>query len=48
VTRQRSVKANFLDPELMRRVWAIDVLECPRCKGRMKKRFDENIAQGKR
>jgi hypothetical protein len=27
---------NYSWAELMRRVWAIDVLECPRCKGRMR------------
>ena len=27
---------NYSWAELMRRVWGIDVLECPRCKGRMR------------
>ena len=27
---------NYTWPELMKRVWELDVLECPRCRGRMK------------
>jgi hypothetical protein len=27
---------NYTWSELMKRVWALDVLECPRCQGRMR------------
>src|SRR5262249_27229367 len=27
---------NYTSAELMKRVWALDVLECPRCRGRMR------------
>jgi hypothetical protein len=27
---------NYSWAELMKRVWAVDVLECPRCRGRMR------------
>jgi len=27
---------NYTWAELMKRVWELDVLECPRCRGRMK------------
>ena len=33
---QRIRSRNYSWAELMRRVWALDVLECPRCFGRMK------------
>ena len=29
-------RRNYTWAELMKRVWAIDVLECPRCSGRMR------------